>query len=120
MAKRRLSEMSETQHKIGTSERLDLAFRVKRFVMLFWRWVYLLAEKKSKEIHLDRHHNDIKCPRCKMWFSVSGLKYNHQFGLENELFIQVKCGQCGEVSNWSPNIAPVLIRVDDKGIPVEA
>ena len=86
----------------------------------FWRWVYLLAEKKSKQIHLKRHGNDIKCPRCKEWFSVSGLKYNHTFGQENDLFIVVRCGQCGCVSNWSPNIAPVLVRVDNDGNPVEA
>jgi hypothetical protein len=55
-----------------------------------------------------------------MWFSISGIKYKHKHLQENDLFISVQCGQCGEISNWSPHIAPVLIRVDDNGNPIEA
>lgn len=112
--------MSEAPKENGTQERRGNSFRVKRLVMRFWRWVYLLAERKSKRIHLERHRNDMKCPRCKMWFSISGLKYNHTFGPENDKFIVVQCGQCGCVSNWHPSIAPVLIRVDNDGNPIEA
>ena len=94
--------------------------RFKRLVRLFWEKLYLLSEKKYKEAHINKHHNDIKCPNCKMWFSVSGIKYNHKHLPENDLFIPVQCGQCGEISNWSPNIAPVLIRVDNSGNPIAA
>lgn len=92
--------------------------KILKIKFRFWKWLYLLAEKKSRETHLHRHHNDLKCPRCRMWFSVSGLKYNHKFADVHSPFIRVTCGQCGKVSNWSSAIAPVLVEVDDNGNPI--
>lgn len=97
----------------------SFSVRYKHLMLRFWKYIYLKAEKKCKNTHLDIYHTDMKCPTCKIWFSVSGLRYNHTRLPDTGDIIHVECGQCNTVSNWSSGIAPVLIRVDDKGIPVK-
>ena len=84
----------------------------------FWKKVYLFAEKKVRENHLKKHHNDIKCPNCNVWFSVSGLRYKHMNLDCAENIISIECGQCKEVSHWNSQIAPVLILCDINGVPI--
>lgn len=76
-------------------------------------------EDHFKTVHLNRVHTDMKCPNCNEWFSVSGIKYKHSLEKEPKHDFSICiCGQCGFKSNWSPHIAPCLIRVDDNGIPI--
>ena len=83
-----------------------------------WKWLFLRSKKELKDISLNKYHNDIKCPYCNEWFSISGVEYKHKILAENELFIPIICGQCKNQSNWSPHIAPFLVLVDDTGSPL--
>jgi len=76
-------------------------------------------ENHFRKVHLKRLGTDIKCPNCNEWFSVSGIKYKHHNAKspDHDYWI-CTCGQCGFKSNWSGNIIPGLIRVDDNGNPV--
>jgi C4-type Zn-finger protein len=85
----------------------------------FWKWLYFLAKKKIKEAHLVKHHNDMKCPNCNEWHSISGLKYNHDFLERVDGIISTRCGQCQKVSYWNQEIAPVLVLCNRDGIPLK-
>ena len=84
----------------------------------FWGAVLEYATKHFKEAHLDEHHNDIKCPQCNEWFSVSGLKYKHEhredLEFNRDLYV-AECGQCGYISLWNMSIAPFPVLVDSNG-----
>ncbi|RLA20439.1 MAG: hypothetical protein DRQ62_10570 [Gammaproteobacteria bacterium] len=79
-------------------------------------------ENHFRKVHTKRHPgSDIKCPGCNEWYAVSGIKFKHppiQDGPIGTDYFITTCGQCGTQSNWDPTIAPVLIRVDNKGNPV--
>lgn len=84
-------------------------------------WMYRKSKSAIKDIHLSIHHNDIKCPNCKEWFSISGLDHKHKDDYDKEKGIYIcECGKCGNVSFWNPNIFPFLCLCDDKGIPLTA
>jgi len=69
----------------------------------FWKKVYLKAETKFRSEYLHRAGGDIKCPSCQTWFSISGIKYEHNLLPYNEEleYSPCKCGQCGHTSNWN-------------------
>lgn len=86
----------------------------------FWRWVYRLAKLKFREAHLSRIHNDIKCPGCKEWFSITGMDNKHTHEREPNSGLSIcTCGQCGTKSYWSAHIAPFPVRVDESGMPID-
>ena len=80
--------------------------------------IYLWSQGKVKENHLKKTGNDIKCPNCNEWFSVSGVKYKHKYENKNTLGYRT-CGQCKHVSIWSYNLAPVAILVDENEVPIK-
>ena len=80
--------------------------------------IYLWSQKKIKESHLNRAGNDIKCPNCNEWFSVSGVKYKHKYESDDGLGY-CTCGQCSHTSIWSYNLAPFAVLVDENEVPIE-
>ena len=83
----------------------------------FWKWLYLLSEKKIKQLHLEKFHNDMICPNCNVWFSISSLRYKHEcVDGEKDFVIGTICGQCQHTSYWNMDIAPVLVLCDKYGI----
>ena len=84
----------------------------------FWKWLYFLSEKKIKQLHLEKYHNDKKCPNCNVWFSISALRHNHTFIDNDSDIISTKCGQCNHTSHWNATIAPVLVLCDETGTPL--
>lgn len=85
----------------------------------FWKWLFLLAKAKFKEAHLNTYYSDIKCPGCQEWFSISGIENKHEKEWSGKGYWVATCGQCKTVSNWSGDIAPMLVRVDDSGYPLD-
>lgn len=83
------------------------------------KFIFIRSRDKIMSRSLNKNHNDIKCPNCNEWFSVSGIEHNHhnKYDEDNDFF-RCKCGKCDYTSNWSPSIAPVLVLVDSKGDPV--
>ena len=84
-------------------------------------WIYHKSQEMIKDIHITKHYNDIKCPNCKEWFSISGVDYDHKndYDKEKEIYI-CECGKCGNVSFWNPNIFPFLCLCDSEGIPLSS
>lgn len=86
----------------------------------FWKWLFKLSRDRFKEAHLDRHKNDIKCPNCNEWFSISGVDYKHEhLDPINDECSTVKCGKCKHISNWNLCVAPCPILADERGYPIE-
>ena len=86
--------------------------------MKFWKWLFLLSKKHYKDEHLKKQGNDMLCPSCNEWFSVSGIEYKHK--QESTLGLhKCTCGQCSEVSYWSSNIAPFLVLTDSEEQPIK-
>lgn len=84
-----------------------------------WSWLYKLSKKSIKRSILNRYHNDIKCPNCREWFSVSGVEYKHTHTRTPDTDLSAcTCGQCGYTSYWSPFIAPFPVLTDEKGNPL--
>jgi len=81
--------------------------------------IYLWAKSKLKEDYLRRMGNDIKCPNCKEWASITSLTGENKRELvQLPLMTGVEkrtCGQCGEVSYWVWGIIPGYSRVSEKG-----
>ena len=90
-----------------------------RKLKLFHRcYNYLI--KLIKEEHLICFKNDIKCSCCNVWFSISGINHKHTYEshkTNDDIFV-AKCGQCGTTTFWNCVIAPVLIRCDEEGNPI--
>lgn len=85
----------------------------------FYTWLMKFSKKKFREAHLDEYKNDIKCSGCNEWFSVTGTEHKHTYIGEQPSFgIRVKCGNCGHVSYWNLEIAPVAIECDKDGKPL--
>ena len=85
----------------------------------FWKYIFLMSKRRFKRAHLNRVHNDIKCPTCKEWFSISGIEHNHKLEVEPDKGYDVcTCGQCEEKSYWSSDIAPFPVLVNKEGFPV--
>ena len=80
-------------------------------------WVLHKAKSIIKEEHLKVHRNDIRCPNCKEWFSISGEEHKHYVETNGCLYL-CTCGKCNHTSHWNPNIAPALILCDEKGMPI--
>lgn len=86
--------------------------------MKFWKWLHKISKQKVKEQHLNKYHNDIKCPNCKEWFSISGVENKHECLSKPDFGFHVKCGKCSHQSYWNAVAAPVLLRCDEKGTPL--
>ena len=80
--------------------------------------IYLWVRKAIKNRHLAARHNDIKCANCKEWFSISGIRFNHEYE-RHDWGYQVKCGQCGHVSYWNCECAPFPVQCDENGEPTQ-
>ena len=85
--------------------------------MEFWTWLFKLSRRKVREAHMKKHHNDIKCPNCNHWFSVSGVDANHAEIAKPKWGFSVMCGACKHVSHWNAVAAPVLLLCDESGTP---
>ena len=79
--------------------------------------LFLFAKKSYKKEHLRKTGNDIKCPNCKEWFSISGIQYEHKYQ-GREYGCSCTCGQCGYVSNWNLEAFPFPTLCDEKGNPI--
>jgi hypothetical protein len=82
------------------------------------KWLYLKLKKQVRENHLKRHHNDIKCPNCKQWFSVTGVEGKHEREDVGDWGVKCKCGGCGYISHWNIVAFPFPALSDDKGTPL--
>lgn len=83
-----------------------------------WKWLFELSRKKYKKAHLDKYHNDIKCPYCKEWFSISGIDHKHSTVSKPEWGFHVKCGKCEHESYWNAVAFPFLALANYRGDPV--
>jgi hypothetical protein len=83
-----------------------------------WKWLHQFSEKKYKEAHLNKYHSDIKCPNCEEWFSISGIKHNHEAVSKPDWGFHVKCGLCKHESYWNAVAAPVLLIAKPNGDPL--
>lgn len=72
----------------------------RKMRMKFWKWLYLYAEKKIRKTHMEKYKTDIKCPKCKTWHAVSGIRYNHEVLVDTKQEFITKCGQCETVTEW--------------------
>ena len=81
--------------------------------------LYKWTRGELKQAHLHVHYNDMMCPNCKEWFSLSGALHNHErIGVDLELLNdceKITCGQCGNESYWVWGIIPAYMRVDERG-----
>ena len=83
--------------------------------------LYLFIREELKKEHLKIRHNDIKCPYCNEWFSISEIRFKHKIydkNKENPEVVTCTCGQCKFTSYWNTAIAPVLVRCNKDGWPV--
>lgn len=55
---------------------------------------------------------------CNEWYSLSGINHKHRIE-DTEFGVKTSCGQCGYVSYWNLEIAPVAILCNDSGIPYQ-
>lgn len=78
--------------------------------------IYKWSKHKIRELSGP----DIKCPNCNEWFAVTAVDHTHRFDtlLDGEV-LKATCGQCKHDSFWNLDIAPVAIRCNEKGIPVQ-
>ena len=79
--------------------------------------IYLWSKKKIEKDHLKNHKCDIKCNKCKEWYSVSGVEFKHQIKSLDFGYSTV-CGKCGEKSYWNSIAAPVPLLCDESGNPI--
>ena len=83
----------------------------------FWKWLLLLSKRKVKERHLRKVGNDIKCPHCNEWFSISGVEFKHKHF--DEVFGScAECGKCEQISYWNLVAAPMPLLCDSQGTPL--
>lgn len=83
----------------------------------FWSRIYKYSKDKVREEHLAKWHNDIKCPNCNEWFSVSGIQYKHD--QESIWFGCIcTCGQCNYKSYWNLEAFPFPALADKDGNPL--
>jgi hypothetical protein len=86
----------------------------------FYKKLYKWSRRKFRDAHLDRYKNDIKCPFCKEWFSISGIDYKHEYiKPEPEWGTHVRCGQCGRDSYWNLVAFPFPVRAESNGDPIK-
>lgn len=68
----------------------------------FWKWAYKKVKTKARNSHLAVYHNDIKCPTCNEWFSISGITSNHTITHSScDTYSFTTCGQCKHTSKWN-------------------
>lgn len=74
-------------------------------------------DKLYRKEHLRVHKNDIKCPNCNEWYSLSGINHKHYIE-DTEFGVKTSCGQCSYASFWNLEIAPVAILCNESGTPL--
>lgn len=84
-------------------------------MLKLWKWLYKLSERKIRDEHLSRYYNDIKCPNCKQWFSVSGKFYKHKQDIMADWGSSCECGNCGHISYWNQVALPFPALADEDG-----
>ncbi len=81
--------------------------------------LYLWAKQKYRDVHLDTYYNDIKCPNCNEWFSITGIQHKHQYVKPEPWFgYAVECGNCKHLSYWNCVAFPFPARCKDNGDPI--
>lgn len=83
-----------------------------------WKWLFNFSRKKFKEEHLKTYHNDIRCPNCREWFSISGIDHKHEYVSEPEWGVEVMCGKCKHLSYWNLVAFPIPVLSNENGSPI--
>jgi len=60
---------------------------------------------------------DLKCSGCNKWLSKMGEDI-HIFTRQRDWGYSWECGNCGTISFWNAIIAPVPIRCNEDGNPL--
>lgn len=88
------------------------------------KWKYQLlkflhkrVENAIREDHLKQRGNDIRCPGCNTWFSVSALYHKHERIADKDWGCSIKCGKCDGVSHWNLVAFPFPALCDANGDP---
>ena len=91
--------------------------KIENYEYGFYSRMYLWIYNKVRKAHLAKYKNDIKCTNCNEWYSISGLKYKHEYK-SLDFGYSATCGQCGKTTYWNTQIAPVPFLCDENGIPL--
>lgn len=72
----------------------------------------------------NQYHNtrtlDMRCPKCKDWYSVSGIEYEHEYVKPEPYFgCATRCGKCGHLSFWNLLEPSEVTLCDVNGNPIE-
>lgn len=67
--------------------------------MRFWRWVHALAERRIREIYMDRHKHDRRCPNCGRWGALGGFDWAGKRDI-GDWHEGLTCLACGHESRW--------------------
>ncbi len=85
----------------------------------WFKKIYFWAYQNCKKTYLHIHKNDMVCPNCKEWFSITSLKKeNTRTGIDLKNMKdceKIVCGQCDYTSYWVWGIIPAYSRVDKQG-----
>lgn len=80
-----------------------------------WKWLFNFSRRKFKEEHLKVHKNDIKCPNCNEWYSISGIDHQHTYADAGDWGAATLCGKCGHLSYWNLVAFPFPVLCDENG-----
>lgn len=81
--------------------------------------LYFYSKKRLRKLILHDRKVDTKCHNCNQWDSLVELEYGPSELFETSYGYGVTCGNCKETTYFNGEIAPVSLRCDPNGTPIQ-
>jgi len=86
-----------------------------KFKQKVFKFIYEWSKRKIRDTHLKTHHLDLLCTNCNEWRSITGPSKVKQ----ESYGYTTTCGNCNHESHWNSHIAPMPIKCDESGNPIQ-
>jgi len=81
--------------------------------------LYFYSRKRLRKLILHERKVDTKCHKCNKWDSLVELEYGPSELFETSYGYGVTCANCKETTYFNCDLAPVPLRCDPNGTPIQ-
>jgi hypothetical protein len=81
--------------------------------------LYFYSKKRLRKLILHDRKVDTKCHNCNQWDSLVELEYGPSELFETSYGYGVTCANCKDTTYFNIDLAPIPIRCDPNGTPIQ-
>lgn len=81
--------------------------------------LYFYSKKKLRKLILSDRKVDTKCHNCNQWDSLMELEHGPSGFLQTSYGYAVTCSNCDYTTYFNCEVAPIPLRCDPNGSPIQ-